>query len=60
MIIYNEFERLQGVNKLVEIGLESIKTWKQPETKKKWEQFLEEFQLFIRIPNFFALFIKNF
>jgi|JI61114BRNA_FD_contig_31_1752953_length_2063_multi_3_in_0_out_0_3 hypothetical protein len=36
MLIYKEFEKQQGVSRLIEIGVESVKTWKKPEAKKKW------------------------
>ena len=39
--------------------MESVKSWKNAAAKRKWEDFLEDLQLFVQIPNFFELFIKN-
>ena len=41
MVVYNEFNHQSGVNKLIDVGVEAIKTWNNENQRKRWGIFLE-------------------
>lgn len=41
MRVFEQFSLLGGVNKVLEIGSQSIKDWRKPERRKCFEHYME-------------------
>ena len=59
MGVFQQFENLGGVQKLISVTLSSLKLWSGKELAQKWTLWLQELESFSAIPLFFRLFIKN-
>mmetsp|Transcript_41235 Transcript_41235/g.47493 ORF Transcript_41235/g.47493 Transcript_41235/m.47493 type:complete len:828 (+) Transcript_41235:1411-3894(+) len=60
MGLFDSFEQEGGVIKLISITQKSVAdTWKNRELAEKWGLWLQELEIFTKLPLFFQLFIKD-
>ena len=56
---FETFEKQGGVTKIIQVGLQALKNWKDQTAAARWKAWLEEVTSFGALPHFFALFLKN-
>ncbi len=60
MKVFDSFSSdYKGIQKVIEIGCQSIKYWHNEKIKKCFELYMQELKSFIHLPNFLTLFVKN-
>jgi hypothetical protein len=57
--LFRSFEKQGGVEKIIEVVIESVSIWKNKEVAKKWLQYVQELKSFSSFPYFFSLYMKN-
>lgn len=59
MRIFEVFDKVGGVQQIIEVILKSLETWKNKERMQHWRQYIQELFSFSQLPHFFGLFMKN-
>jgi hypothetical protein len=57
--LFRSFEKQGGVEKIIEVVIQSVTIWKNKEIAKRWLQYVQELKSFSSFPYFFSLFMKN-
>lgn len=57
--LFRSFEKQGGVEKIIEVVIQSINLWKNKEVAKRWLQYVQELKSFSCFPYFFSLYMKN-